>query len=108
MKRETCFTCDMVFEVTDNFQANRIADGKYFSCPNGHKQHYTGRDEKIAKLKNHLTTMTEDRDWYYKRNQENILNFEHEQRRRTGCQGMIKRLQNEIEHLKQEFPNGQA
>lgn len=45
MVTEECCNCHMLFAVTTDFQRDRTEDHKYFFCPNGHQQHYTGKTE---------------------------------------------------------------
>ena len=48
---ETCITCEILFWVPRDFQANRLRDHMEYCCPLGHKQYYTGenREEKLKK-----------------------------------------------------------
>jgi hypothetical protein len=38
----SCIDCGVEFGLTDELYAQRVADGKNFVCPNGHRQRFTG------------------------------------------------------------------
>lgn len=52
---ETCIQCGVVFAMTSEFKASRLAkpgpNGKKFYCPNGHEMHYRGGQSDSEKLK---------------------------------------------------------
>ena len=48
-----CCNCGIKFQVPEEWDENRREDGRWFYCPNGHKQKYTDcTDDKIEKLEN--------------------------------------------------------
>jgi len=53
LESEMCCSCGMVFAMTQDFTRRRLKDQKYFYCPAGHHQHYTGETE-ASKLKRKL------------------------------------------------------
>ena len=50
---QDCLTCEVSFAFTDEFDERRRNDHKYFYCPKGHKQYYSGKS-KIEKLRKQL------------------------------------------------------
>lgn len=50
---EICCNCGVAFAMTADFMQRRRNDGKWFYCPAGHGQHYTGPTE-ATKLKQEL------------------------------------------------------
>lgn len=42
---ETCFSCGVLFALTEDFRKQRLRDRKNFYCPNGHDQHYVGETD---------------------------------------------------------------
>lgn len=42
---ETCFSCGVLFAMTEDMRNRRLEDKKNFYCPNGHSQHYLGKTE---------------------------------------------------------------
>lgn len=105
MKQETCHTCEVVFTIPDALQQTLKENGKIFWCPNGHQQYYSpSKNQKlrneIEELNKIITTLRLHAKWERSRADENNEAYLYEVRRRTGCQGMIKRLQNEIKRLK--------
>ena len=107
MKQEICCTCGTVFTIPDDLQRTREENGKYFWCPNGHQQRYSPSKNKILRdeikeLNEIITSLRSNVQWEESRADENHEAHLYEIRRRTGCQGMIKRLQNEIKRLKEK------
>lgn len=58
---ETCCNCHMQFAITRQFFDSRRKDREWFSCPAGHRQHYTGQSEE-TKLRNQLANETRQRE----------------------------------------------
>lgn len=50
---ETCCVCGVVFGLPEDMQRQRRNDHGSFSCPNGHRQHYTAQNE-AEKLRDEL------------------------------------------------------
>ena len=66
MVRETCWTCDLVWYMTDTFIKLRKSDGKSFYCPAGHSLRYgeTEAERLTKELKSaHDLAATRYRDW---------------------------------------------
>lgn len=42
---ETCYSCGVLFAMTEDFKNNRLKDRKSFYCPSGHAQHYLGETD---------------------------------------------------------------
>lgn len=40
---ETCYSCGVLFALSEDFRRHRLRDGRNFYCPNGHQQHYIGK-----------------------------------------------------------------
>lgn len=55
---ETCCNCGMVFAMPLDYQRRRKEDRKFFHCPEGHSQHYTGKTE-AQKLRDELERKSE-------------------------------------------------
>jgi hypothetical protein len=73
MKNLNCCNCGTKFAMEDSIYADRLEDGGIFTCPNGHKQHFTESEnkklrDKVAKLERLLRMAREQRDnnkrWY--------------------------------------------
>lgn len=45
LTRTTCCSCGVAFGLDNQFYAERLADKKFFHCPNGHSQRFTGPTE---------------------------------------------------------------
>lgn len=64
---EECCNCGVLFAVTESFQQQCLDNPeKWFYCPNGHQQHYTGKTdaqkakERAAELERRLASREED------------------------------------------------
>ena len=65
---ETCCNCHVQFGMTKELQKQRLKDGGWFYCPNGHAQHYSESDEfRWKKLNENLRETVE-----YYRNQNQV------------------------------------
>ena len=50
---EECYSCHVLFAITDDFKRERLRDKRTFYCPNGHGQCYQGKTEE-QKLREQL------------------------------------------------------
>lgn len=66
-----CCTCGMAFGMPVEVERARRDDHKWFYCPAGHQQHYTGKSE-AQKLKDELARNTAKLDQVQNRNQQLI------------------------------------
>jgi hypothetical protein len=54
LKPVTCCNCGVLFGMDADYMAERKRDHKYFTCPNGHSQHWSQKTE-AEKLRDQLT-----------------------------------------------------
>lgn len=67
-----CCNCGVVFGMTSDLQKRFLNDhDKWFYCPNGHEQHYTGKTD-AEKLKEAQTQLAIHREARYKEEREKI------------------------------------
>ena len=95
----SCCVCSILFNLPVDIYNQRREDHGIFWCPQGHEQHFTGPSE-TQKLKARIKYLKQQNEWESQNRTTWLGHYEHEVRRRTGYQGMIKRLQNEIARLK--------
>lgn len=52
LSTETCCNCGVLFAMTQEFKNKAMRDHRWFYCPNGHSQYYTGESDrdKAARL----------------------------------------------------------
>ena len=55
MRELNCCNCGTKFAMEDGIYLQRKTDGKYFTCPNGHEQHFSESENK--KLKDKVASM---------------------------------------------------
>lgn len=61
--------CNVVFGMPQGMYLNRKDDHAWFYCPNGHKQHFTGKSdaealrEKVAQLERDNQLLVKRREW---------------------------------------------
>jgi len=61
LETEVCCNCSVLFAVPDSLQRRRRADGDWFYCPNGHKQHYSESElDRVRKKLNEQTRAASD------------------------------------------------
>ena len=98
MTEMQCPTCDITFSFPDDALNQHKTHGTRFYCPNGHKLKYNYTE--LDRIKEHLVSARDDMRYYQERARILLGRLENETRRRSGCQGMIKRLQNEVKRLR--------
>ena len=59
---EACCNCGVLFGLPEEYQRQRIDDKEYWHCPNGHRQHYTGKSlaEQLVEAKRQTASARED------------------------------------------------
>jgi len=83
---ETCCVCGVIFGMTKEYIQNVQQQGKSFSCPNGHSQHY--RTQSYEQLKDECKFL-------YERHE---INWRENERR-------AKKLRQQIRELKAQIPS---
>lgn len=61
----SCFSCGVIFGLPGEFYRDRLRDGKFWHCPNGHSQHFTETTEMRLKkekeaLERRMASVRED------------------------------------------------
>ncbi|WP_108665129.1 hypothetical protein [Euzebya rosea] len=86
---EVCCNCGMAFAMPISFKDQRLADGKTFSCPAGHEQHYTARKDEVDSLKRQLAAERGNR-----RHTEELL--DREKRSKAAYKGQLTRTRKRV------------
>jgi len=86
--------------MTDEIHEKRLNDHKLFYCPKGHSMHYAGKS-KAEKLQEEVNNLRREIRETHSIAEMNLKRWIHEERRRTGYQGLVKKLQKQIAELKQ-------
>lgn len=82
---ETCCECGLIFGMEKEYRQKLIDTGKSFSCPNGHKQHYT----------NSIIPRLEKRIKYLKGENKRLrANLAHAKASRAALKGHLTRAHN--------------
>jgi hypothetical protein len=97
---ETCCSCGVQFAMTSEFQAERLKNrgaNNPFYCPNGHKQHYTGKSEadKLREQNAQLQTRIEMRDKWLREERERKESAE---RRASAARGQVTKIRKRVGH----------
>lgn len=98
MVTEECCNCGTLFAVTEQFQRECLDNhGKWFYCPNGHRQHYTGKTdeqkakERAAELERRLASRDEDL-------RAARMQRDEERRRHAATKGQLTKTKRRIAH----------
>ena len=97
-----CLTCGVPYGFTPEYRKRRQEDHKYFRCPNGHSQHYPGKNTE-EKLRADLSLVRGQRDRAQEcceRKDDSIVHF---QRVAAANKGVVTRMKNQ--RLKQNESN---
>lgn len=90
----TCCECGVEFGMTAQLYRNRVNDKRWFYCPNGHQQHFTGRTD-AQKLEAERAHATHLRD-----------QLEATERQLVAQRGQTTKARNEVHRLKRRTTNG--
>jgi hypothetical protein len=98
LETETCCECGVLFAVAKELRDELLRSKRWFYCPNGHEQHYTGKTE-AQKLKEQLEAERRERQRAEQRvamwqddAREARERAEHERRRANGYKGHATRM----------------
>ena len=97
MKNITCYKCQTVFGMSDDMYDDRLEDGEVFSCPQGHRQHFSPshnsqlRDE-IKSLKARLSSVKRDNAYWRDR-------CNRTERSLSATKGVVTKLQKKLKEL---------
>jgi len=97
MKNINCCECGTLFGIEDNIYFKRLEDGKYFTCPNGHEQHFTNSvNSKLQKAEKEVKNLKQNIKRFV-----DLLNAVREENnhyinQRTALRGVVTKLQKKI------------
>lgn len=100
MAVEECCSCGVLFAMTSDYKKEKLRyrhsdNRKWFYCPNGHRQFYTGETEE-QKLKRELAQAKKDKDWYENHYRSARQEADHERRRAAGYKGHAARISKRV------------
>lgn len=94
-----CCNCGIPFAFNEDFERRRREDHRYFYCPNGHSQHYTGPSDAekrardlASKLERKEAEAEREREW--RRQAEERA--EKEKRRRAALKAVVTKQKKRI------------
>lgn len=93
---EVCVNCGMPFAMASTFRSERLADGREFYCPAGHKQWFTRRKDAEEQLRQERDRARRDRDNARGRARHLEDQYAAERRSKAAIKGHLTRLRNRI------------
>lgn len=91
---EECCNCGVLFGMTARFQQECRNDGRWFYCPNGHKQHYSLSE--IDRLKGELAQAAKNVEMAEMRARQSRERADAIDRSRSAMKGVITRERKRI------------
>ena len=96
-----CYSCGVMFAMTQEKNRHCLEDGGNFWCPNGHRQHYiTSKIQKLEKKleaqKRETEKQTKFKEWAQTDAKIQCSRKEHAERRVTSYKGHATRLRKRI------------
>lgn len=103
-----CCDCGMTFGMPQEFNRNRLDDGKSFYCPRGHKQFYT--ETTTQKLRKQLESEKQQREWADSRARAARDQADAAERRRRAAKGALTKMKKKVAagvcpSCEQQFPD---
>jgi elongation factor P hydroxylase len=103
--QECCYAgCGVLFAMTEDFDRARREDHRWWYCPNGHQQQYSGKTE-AEKLKEQLAEERRQRQraeqniaYWQDEASEHREKAEHERRRANGYKGHATRISKRVKN----------
>lgn len=97
----TCCSCDEVFQMTESRNRALRTTGDVFTCPNGHRQHYTDSElsmlkKQISQLEERLKNMTASKEYWYESHGRAMNDNRRMERRYNGLLGAMARLKRKL------------
>lgn len=88
-------SCGVVWAMDDGFIAERRKDHEFWYCPNGHRQHYTGKNTEEL-LRQQLNRQTEEVEWQRSLRKAAEEEAQTERRRAAAARGQLTKIKNRI------------
>lgn len=96
---EECCECHMAFAMTRDYKIQRLKDHKYFYCPKGHQQYYTGKSDE-QKLRDKLDSAEQDLEVERACCTELKDEVQHRDRQIIGHKGAFAKIKNKLQAVK--------
>lgn len=94
--RDICCNCGMPFAMASTFHDQRLEDGKTFTCPAGHEQHYTRKKNAEQRLREERDALQRSRDSARARSRHLQDQYDAERRSKAAIKGHLTRIRRRI------------
>ena len=91
----SCCVCGIEFGMPTGYYGDRKKDHKSWSCPNGHRQHFTGKTD-AEKLQEQLERERRTKQWLQEERDAARDLADHERNRANGYKGALTKTKRRI------------